>query len=165
MRNDVRIRAAEFGDAAGMLAIYAPIVRESSASFELEPPSEVDFAQRIVRTTADNPWLVAERDGQVIGYAYGSEFRARPAYEASRETTVYVHSDHQRQGLAQHLMTALLDELRIRGTHTAIGVITLPNEESVRLHEALGYRHVGTFREVGRKFQAWHDVGFWQLHL
>ena len=165
MIGDITIRGVEAGDAGAMLAIYAPMVLTSPVSFELEPPSLVGFAERVKDVSAGNTWLVAEKEGQVVGYAYETEFRARPAYEATRETTVYVHQDHQQHGLARLLMATLLDEVRESGAHTVIGVITLPNEASVRLHESLGYRHVGTFREVGRKFDAWHDVGFWQLHL
>lgn len=158
-----QIRAVTSTDAADMLAIYAPVVRTSPISFEHEPPSEESFTKRVVDISSQHPWLVAEVDGQIVGYAYGSLFRDRPAYRGTRETTVYVHDGYQRRGVARALMSALLDQLRQSGAHSVIAVITLPNAASVQLHQSLGFRHVGTFQEVGRKFDSWHDVGFYQL--
>ncbi len=157
------VRDADPSDAGAFLAIYAPVVRESAISFELEPPTEAEFAERIRRVTATDPWLVLERDGEIAGYAYATHFRGRPAYAATRETTVYVHPDHHRTGVARELMTALLDEIARRGAHLAIAVIALPNKPSVALHEALGFRHVGTIHDAGRKFDEWHDEGIWEL--
>jgi phosphinothricin acetyltransferase len=159
------IREARPDDAAGMLAIYGPIVLESAISFELVPPSEEEFASRIATVTERNPWLVLECDGAIAGYAYATDFRGRPAYAATRETTVYVHPDHKRAGVARELMEALLSAIADQGAHIAVGVIALPNEPSVALHEALGFRHVGTIHDAGRKFDRWHDEGFWELRL
>ena len=160
-----QIRDARPSDAAALLAIYAPVVRDSAVSFEYEPPTEAEFAGRIERVMALDPWLVLERDGAIAGYAYATDFRGRAAYAATRETTVYVHPDHRRGGVAQALMEALLDEITRRGARLAIAVITLPNEPSVALHEALGFRYVGTLHDVGRSFDTWHDEGFWELRL
>ncbi len=111
------------------------------------------------------PWLAAEQGGDFAGYAKSGTWRARDAYARTAEVTVYVEPACHRMGVGRALYTALLALLKARGFHTAIGGITLPNPGSVGLHEAMGFRHVGTFREVGRKFAAWHDVGFWQLML
>ncbi|MGI9595561.1 MAG: GNAT family N-acetyltransferase [Acidimicrobiales bacterium] len=165
MATDRVIRQARPGDASELLAIYAPIVRETAISYELAPPTEAEFAARIERITADGPWLVSDRGGTIEGYAYASEFRSRGAYATTKETTVYVHPDHHRAGVGRELMISLLDEITDRGARTAIAVIGLPNDGSIALHEALGFRYVGTLHEIARKFDAWHDEGFWELPL
>lgn len=148
-----------------MAAIYAPIVTETAISFELEPPSADEFATRLARVKGSDPWLVCERDSHVVGYAYATDFRSRPAYAATRETTVYVDPDHRGRGVGMALMTDLLEALSGAGAHVVVAGITLPNPASVTLHERLGYRHVGTFDQVGYKFGRWHDLGFWQRTL
>jgi len=159
------IRDATVEDIPGMLEIYRPIVIDTPISFEFEPPTVEEFTERFSRTTDTDPWLVAVHDGSVAGYAYATEWRARPAYEATRETTVYVHRDHQRRGIARLLMTELLTRVSAAGAHVVVACVTLPNDASVSLHEGLGFEHVGTYSEVGRKFDRWHDVGFWALRL
>ncbi len=155
------IRDAAAGDVEAMLAIYSPIVLTTAVSFELEPPSIDDFAGRVTRIQASDPWLVFEREREVVGYAYAAAFRARAAYSATRETTVYVHPNHQRCGVAHQLMAELMIRLSGQGAHQAIAGIVLPNEPSISLHQRLGFRHVGTFGEVGYKFGRWHDLSFW----
>lgn len=152
-------------DAADVLAIYAPVVRTSATSFEYEPPSVAEIAARIRTVSAQWPWLVLERDGMVAGYAYASAWRARSAYQWVVETTVYVHPDAHRRGVGRGLYRSLLACLRLLGHRLAIGGITLPNEASVGLHEALGFRPVAVHRACGHKLGAWHDVGFWELEL
>lgn len=148
-----------------MLAIYAPYVSDTAISFEMEPPTEREFSMRIERGLANAPWLVLEQHDEISGYAYATEFRARSAYDASRETTVYVRDSHQGAGVGRALMTELVAQLREGGTALAIAGITLPNDPSVRLHEHIGFEHVGTFHGVGHKFGEWYDVGFWELPL
>ena len=159
------IRAATHSDAAAMLAIYTPFVLDTPISFENDVPSEAEFAERIERGQVTNPWIVAERDNRIVGYAYASEFRARAAYAQTRETTVYVAPAAQGAGVGRALMTALLISLRDGGCRLAIAGITVPNTASVGLHERLGFRPVGVFHGVGRKFGKPHDVGFWELPL
>ncbi len=161
----VSTRTVRADDAGPLLAIYTPIVTDTAISFELEPPTEPEFADRIARISGSDPWLVAEVDGRVAGYAYATAFRARAAYGATRESTVYVDPGHQGRGVARALMTALLDRLEADGVHLVVAGIVLPNEPSVALHERLGFRPVGVFTDVGRKFGRWHDVGFWQRRL
>ena len=162
----IEIRPVRDEDIPGMLEIYRPIVESTSISFELEPPTVDEMAQRIAATQeTDNHWLVAKAGRDVAGYAYSSPYRGRAAYRHSRETTVYVAEERRNEGIASSLMSALLEQLSASGVHLAIAGITLPNPASVALHESLGYTHVGTFSEAGHKFGRWHDVGFWQRLL
>jgi L-amino acid N-acyltransferase YncA len=162
---DVRIRDALRADTEELLAIYRPFVIDTSVSFELEPPSVQEFGQRIATAQSKWAWLVAERDGELVGYAYGSSFRSRAAYQWSAETSAYVAAAHHGQGIGKALYARLLDLLAEKGYCTAYAGITLPNEASVRLHTSLGFRDVGVFRRAGRKFGRWHDVSWWQRVL
>ncbi|BAY34514.1 phosphinothricin N-acetyltransferase [Nostoc carneum NIES-2107] len=148
-----------------MLAIYAPIVRETTISFELEPPSEVEFQQRIESYQQQMPWLVCEINGEIVGYAYASPYRTRAAYQWSVESSVYVGEKYRRQGIAKALYTALLKLLQLQGFYNVVAAIALPNPASVALHEAVGFVSVGVFQRVGFKFSKWLDIGFWQLSL
>lgn len=159
------IRLATDGDAEQMLEIYAPVVRDTVISFELVPPDAAEIRSRIRTILQLAPWLVCEDAGRAVGYAYASQFRARPAYRFTMETTVYVHADHRRRGVGRALYAALFECLRLQGFRGAIGGITLPNPASVALHEAIGMRRLGAFEKCGFKFGAWHDVGFWEMEL
>jgi phosphinothricin acetyltransferase len=152
-------------DAAACAAIYAPSVLDGVASFEEVAPDASEMAARIAKIGATHPWLVTERDGEVAGFAYGTQHRARRAYRWTAEVTVYVRPEHQRRGVGRELYSALLDLLRRQGFGLAVAGITLPNDPSVALHEALGFEPVGVYRRVGWKFGAWRDVGWWQLDL
>jgi phosphinothricin acetyltransferase len=160
-----RIRMATAADAAAALAIYAPVVRTSAITFEYDVPSVDEIATRVQTVTARFPWLVFARDGDVVGYAYATTWRARAAYQWAVETTVYVRDDGHRQGVGRSLYRSLLACLRLQGFRLAIGGITLPNAASVALHEAMGFRPAGVHRRCGYKLGAWHDVGFWDLAL
>lgn len=159
------IRVANEGDAAGILEIYAPLVESTAISFELSPPSEDEMRQRIRDIVLTHAWVVAEEEGMVAGYAYASRFRPREAYAWTTEVTVYVHPGRQRRGLGRALYGELLERLRRQNFFTAIAVIALPNELSVKLHEAAGFEPVGVIRKAGYKFGVWHDTGWWQLEL
>jgi L-amino acid N-acyltransferase YncA len=148
-----------------MLAIYAPLVRDTAISFELQPPTEAQMRERVGGVLERMPWLVCEEDGRVLGYACATPFRTRPAYQWTVEVTVYVHPAHSRRGIARALETALLAGLRLQGFRTALAVIALPNPASVALHEDLGFTPVGVFRAAGYKLGRWHDVGWWELAL
>lgn len=159
------IRLANESDAMQMLAIYAPIVQQTPISFEIEPPSETEFQQRIKSYQQSLPWLVCEIDGEVLGYAYASPYRTRAAYQWSVESSVYVSVDHRRKGVAKALYTSVLQLLRLQGFYNVFAAIALPNTASVAVHEAVGFTPVGVFPKVGYKFGVWHDVGWWQLSL
>lgn len=152
-------------DGAPCAAIYAPYVNGSVVSFEEEAPGAAEMARRITAVTAAYPWLVAEHDGQVAGYAYASRHRDRAAYRWAADVAVYIDARHQRAGVGRELYTQLLDELRDRGLRWACAGIALPNPASVGIHEAFGFEPVGVYREIGFKAGAWHDVGWWQLDL
>lgn len=134
-------------------------------SFEERAPTVDEFADRIARVSRKHPWLVAECDGDIAGFAYATSHRERPAYRWAAETSIYLHRDHQGQGVGKELYGALIDLLRRQGLHVALAGITLPNEGSVRLHESLGFEQIGVYRRIGFKAGAWRDVGWWQLLL
>jgi len=152
-------------DAAACAAIYAPFVSDSPVSTEEEPPDAAAMAERITSYSETYPWLVAEHDGSIAGYAYGSQHRLRPAYRWAADVTVYVAAGHRRRGIGRSLYGALLPLLREQGYHNACAGITLPNEASVALHESFGFRLVGVYREIAWKAGAWRDVGWWQRRL
>ncbi|HEY0512742.1 MAG TPA: arsinothricin resistance N-acetyltransferase ArsN1 family B [Thermoanaerobaculia bacterium] len=159
------IRLASERDAAAIQRIYAPFVLQTAVSFETAAPGVDEMRSRVVATLARLPWLVCERQDEVIGYAYASPHRARAAYGWSVDVTVYVHEDHRRNGVGRALYASLLQVLRLQGFYNAYAGVTLPNPGSVGLHEAMGFRPVGIYRDVGHKLGQWHDVGWWQLAL
>jgi L-amino acid N-acyltransferase YncA len=162
----VRIRRATAEDAAAVASIYAPYVRASVVSFELEAPDAAEMENRIAALENLFPWLVAcDEEGGLLGYAYGCAFRTRPAYRFTVETTVYVADGSHRRGIGGLLYRALLPTLEAQGFTQAIGAITIPNEASIRLHEALGFVHAGTYEKVGFKLGEWRSVGLWQRAL
>ncbi|HEX5592985.1 MAG TPA: GNAT family N-acetyltransferase [Solirubrobacterales bacterium] len=164
--SDLSIRDADPNrDAAACAAIYAPHVEDSPVSFEERAPDAAEMAARIERYGASHAWLVAEREGEVVGYAYATTFNERPAYRWSAFVSVYIAEDARREGVGRALYQALFDRLRERGLRMACAGITLPNEASVGLHEGFGFEPVGVNREIGWKQGAWHDVGWYQLEL
>jgi L-amino acid N-acyltransferase YncA len=152
-------------DGAACAAIYAPYVLDSVASFEERAPDAAEMAERIGRVTARYPWLVAEHDGTQRGYAHATEHRSRAAYRWAAEVAVYVAADHHRRGLGRALYDALFELLGRQGLQVALAGITLPNDASVGLHEACGFKPIGVFHRIGWKAGAWWDVGWWELEL
>jgi L-amino acid N-acyltransferase YncA len=160
------IRLATAGDARAVADIYAPNVAGSIISFESEPPGEKEMRRRIEGTLEGGyPWLVCERRGRVLGYAYAGAHGSRAAYRWSVDVSVYVHGEAHRKGVGRALYTSLFAALRAQGFYNAYAGVTLPNPGSVGLHEAMGFRPVGVYTEVGYKMGAWHDVGWWHLAL
>jgi len=152
-------------DAEACAAIYAPHVEGSPVSFEEQAPDGGEIAARIERYGTSHAWLVAEREGRVVGYAYATAFNERPAYRWSASVSVYVAAEARGTGVGRALYEALFDRLRERGFRMACAGITLPNEASAGLHESLGFEQVGVNREIGWKQGAWRDVGWYQLEL
>ena len=152
-------------DADQIAAIYEPLVLETAVSFELEPPGAAEMARRIQAVTASHPWLVSEESGVVLGYAYATAFRGRPAYRWSIETTVYVHQDHRGRQVGRQVYQGLLDLSTIWGFANAFAGIALPNPGSEALHALLGFTPVGVFPRAGHKMGEWHDVGWWHRPL
>jgi phosphinothricin acetyltransferase len=159
------IRAATSIDAAAIAGIYNYYLREMVITFEETPVSDDEVARRIEDVVARYPWLVAEQDGAVVGWAYATEWKTRSAYRLSVETAVYVAPTHHGRGIGTALYAPLIVELKARRLHSAVGGIALPNPASIALHEQLGFKTIGHFVEVGRKFARWVDVGYWQLIL
>ena len=159
------IRIATEDDAARILAIYAPIVTGTAISFELDSPSLEEMRRRIGETLPDWPWLVCERDGDLLGYAYADRHRTRAAYQWAADVSVYVAETARRAGIGRALYRPLLRILDLQGYFLACAGIALPNPASVALHESVGFEPVGIYRSVGWKLGAWHDVGWWQLSI
>ena len=159
------IRAARTNDATAIAEIYNHYVRHTVVTFEEVPVAVKEMAQRILDVSERLPWLVWEDAGAVVGWAYATAWKPRSAYRFSVETTVYVAASHQRRGVGDALYRNLIEDLRARKLHSAVGGIALPNEGSVALHEKLGFKKVAHFAEVGRKLDRWIDVGYWQLIL
>lgn len=152
-------------DAAACAAIYAPSVERTPTSFEEQAPGVAELAARIERVAATHPWLVAEQDGAVVGYAYACPHAERPAYRWAADVSIYVADGHQGEGIGRALYEELFARLRRQGLRTAVAGITLPNRASIALHESLGFVRVGVLEGIGWKQGAWRDVGWWQLQL
>lgn len=160
------IRPATPSDADAIARIYNHYVLDTIVTFEEQPVSVQEMAERISEVAAAAlPWLVAEEAGQVIGYAYASKWKGRCAYRYSVESTVYLEPNAAGKGHGTRLYEQLFALLRARGVHVVIGGIALPNAASIALHEKLGMRQAGLFSEVGFKFEKWIDVGYWQITL
>lgn len=161
----IEIRLARPEDAPAIQLIYAPIVAGTAISFEEVPPTIEEMRQRIATTLQKYPYLVAMRDGRLVGYAYASQHRERAAYRWAVDVTVYIAEGERRAGVGRSLYAELLPILAKQGFNAAYAGIALPNAGSVGLHERLGFRHIGTFPQVGFKLGQWHDVGYWRREL
>jgi len=156
------IRSVCSGDAGAIAAIYNHYVAHTIITFEEEPVDDGTMAQRIADVTESYPWLVDEEGGRIRGYAYATRWRPRASYRFSTESTVYLAPGEVGRGIGTELYRTLLDRLAATGLHCVLGGIALPNAASVALHEKLGFEKVGHLRAVGRKFDQWIDVGYWQ---
>jgi len=160
------IRTVTAGDADAIARIYNHYVANTIITFEEQAVSAGEMAARIAEIAAASlPWLVAEQDGRIVGYAYASKWKGRCAYRFSTECTVYLDPDCVGMGYGTQLYERLFAALRECGMHAVIGGVALPNPASVALHEKLGMRKVAHFSEVGYKFDRWIDVGYWQATL
>ncbi|MFK7925519.1 MAG: N-acetyltransferase family protein [Bacteroidia bacterium] len=159
----ISFRLAQQKDAASILAIYAPFVRETHVSFEYEIPSEAEIWGRVQKTLEHYPWIVALANDQVIGYAYAGSFRYRTAYSWSTESSIYLSPQARGKGLGRVLYQRLLDLLKLQGFQTVYAGISLPNPISQHLHQSMGFRHLQVFPRIGFKEGQWHDVDFWEL--
>ena len=162
---DIILRPASSSDCQQIAAIYGVYVETTPITFETEAPSADEMARRMQALRPRYPYLVAEKDGDIMGYAYAGAFRTRAAYQWSAETTVYLAPSAHRQGLGRRLYRHLLGILKLQGFHGAFAGITLPNDASVGLHESLGFHQVGQYPRAGYKLGQWYDVGTWYLEL
>ncbi len=169
----VTIRRATLGDAARLVEIYAYYVQETAVSFEYDVPSEGEFRSRMRRTLERYPYLVAERDGAVVGFGYAGPFVGRPAYDWSAEMTIYLDHGCRGGGVGTVLYDSLEDCLRSMGVLNANACIGVPREEgdpyltnaSPAFHARRGYRMVGTFSNSGYKFGRWYDMCWMEKDL
>lgn len=160
-----KVNDKDLREAQQLLDIYSEYVLNSSATFELEPPSVEEMQSRVREVIKTHPWIVIEQGDLILGYAYASVFRTRQAYAWSTESTVYVRKDHHGRGLGVLLYTNLFKLLKAQGFYAVIGGITIPNDSSVALHERMGFQQVAQLKDIGYKMQRWWDVGYWQLQL
>ena len=161
------IRNVTLNDSSALSELYNYFIRTSGATFDEIEITQEEMGKRIKNIHFDKhfPYLVYEEEGDVIGYAYASSFRERNAYRFTVESTVYVNPKYFGKGVGKALYVELLSQIKSQGFHLVVGVITLPNEASVRLHEQMGFQKAGQLKEVGYKFEQWRDVGFWELLL
>ena len=146
----ISIRLATPADAQGILAIYAPYIQNTSFTFEIEVPSVGEFSERIRTYLINWPWIICEIDGIIAGYAYATRHRERTAYQWCVESSIYIHDDFQRVGIARALYTVLLEILKIQGFRNVYAVINLPNDKSVNFHESLSFIYFATYEKVGK---------------
>lgn len=166
------VRAAVPEDAEVLLEIYRPYVEETAITFEVEVPTPEEFRERIRRVLRRYPYLVAERDGEIVGYAYAGAFKERAAYDWAVETTVYVREDRKRMGIGKELYAALERALTLQKILNVNACIAYPETEdayltrdSVRFHECMGYKTVGEFHQCGYKFQRWYNMVWMEKFL
>ncbi len=165
MGSDVTIRPAEQDDLGDIATIYDHEVATGISTFDLEPPPLAYWQEKLASTHKGDHLLVAVDTDDVVGYAYSCSYRPRPAYGLTRETSIYLDSSVRGKGIGRVLYPALLDRLAASGVHTALAIVALPNPGSVKLHQAVGFEHIGTMREVGYKFERWIDVAWFQRLL
>ena len=162
----VTVRPAVEDDLRDIATIYNHEVANSIATFDLEAPTLAYWHEKLEGNHEGDHLLVAvDSDGDVVGYAYSWSYRPRPAYELTRETSIYLDPSVRGKGIGRVLYPALLDAMAKAGVHTAVALVALPNPGSVALHKAVGFEHVGTMREVGYKFDQWIDVEWYQKLL
>ncbi|PCI37398.1 MAG: hypothetical protein COB50_03770 [Thiotrichales bacterium] len=161
----IRLLELSGSDIQQCLAIYSHSVKHTYASFEISPPSIEEFTARVKKVTGTYPWLVCAIGGQIVGYAYASNFNSRSAYKWSTELSVYNDPTIHGQGIGKALYSALLMIVKSQGFYRAIAGISLPNPASIKLHESFGFSQVGVYRNVGFKQKEWRDVGTYQLEL
>lgn len=161
----VHIRVATTTDAEGIREVYAPYVLSTPTSFDIDVPTVEEFRNSIESRLHRYPWLVAEEERRIVGYAYASEHHSRRAYRWSVEVSVYLAESHQRRGLGTELYNRLFPILKKQGFRMAHAGVTLPNAGSVRLHESFGFKQIALYPNVGYKCGGWRDVGWWALDL
>ena len=159
------IRPVELIDAAACCELYNHYVEHSISTFEEEQVSVDALKGRIETVTEAYPWLVYEEDGVIAGYVYAGPWKIRHAYRFSAESTVYLAPDNHGKGIGTALYERLIADLEAGAVHAVMAGIALPNDASIALHEKVGFEKVAHFKAVGRKFDRWIDVGYWELVL
>lgn len=160
------IRSVKLSDAQEIADIYNYYIKDTIITFEEQKVTAVDITKRIEKVLEKGyPYIVYEENNYIIGYAYVNNWRERSAYDITLETSIYLKNDEIGKGFGSSLLLALIKESEKINTHSLIGVISLPNKESQKLHKKFGFHRVGFFKESGKKFNKLIDVEFWQLIL
>lgn len=159
----MNIRQVKLEDAAQVAEIYNYYIQNTHHTFETEPLSADEMEKRIAETMEHYPFLVAEENGEILGYAYATRFRMREAYEFSVESSIYVKNDAKQRKIGTQLYVQLFDELAETNVHAIVAGIALPNDASISFHERLGFEKVAHFKEIGYKLGRWIDVGYWEM--
>lgn len=159
------IRQIISSDIPEILPIYNYHVKNTLVTFDITPLSIEQFIKKVERISNDFPFLVYIENNEILGFSYASKWRQKPAYNHTVESTVYIKNSTQRKNIGTKLYVELLKQLTAKGFKIVIGGISLPNEPSIQFHEKFGYEKVGHFSKVGKKFDKWVDVAFWQLNL
>ena len=159
------IRPCNINDAQQIADIYNYYIEHTTITFDEHSLPVKEISRRISTTMNRYPWLVYEKEAQISGYAYASGFREKSAYRYSVESTIYVKHGEENQGIGTLLYQRLINDLKQQSMHCMVGVISLPNPASIRLHEKLGFEKVAHMKQTGRKFNQWIDVDYWELLL
>ncbi len=159
------IRFIEKKDIEAVYNIYKYYILNTSITFEITVPTLEDFVQRVNNIAKTHPYIVYEVNNNIVGYAYASRYGVREAFDWSVESTVYVDNNYKRNGMGSRLYTILLKLLEIQGFHTAYALITSSNKKSTIFHEQLGFEHIATMKNIGYKFNEWHDINYYSYNL
>ena len=159
------IRRAKAEDGAALCAIYAPYITDTTITFEYEVPTDAAFSDRIRETAAQFPYLVCEKDGGIIGYAYAHRIRERAAYDWDAELSIYLAQGTHGHGVGTTVLACLIDLLELQGLRHLYSCVTLPNEKSIRMQRKLGFEDAGVWHDSGWKFDGWHDVAWLEKHI
>ncbi len=165
MNNTFVIRLINESDTLDVLEIYKYYVEHSIISFEYEAPSQEEYLQRMRVNTEKYPWLVCLLNNKIIGFAYGSTYRYRTAYQWSPESTIYISPDFHTKGIGRILYKTLFEILKLQGYYNVFAGVALPNQKSIGFHKAMGFEEIGIFKKVGYKHGNWHDTHWFQLSL
>ena len=161
----MHLRPFTVNDSQGILNIYSKYVEQTAISFEYETPDIAEFESRLRLISNTYPFLVAEGNNKILGYAYANRFRGRKAYDFIVESSVYVSKDAKQKGIGTALYSLLFNELKEKTIKEVVGVVTLPNNASCKFHERLGFKDAGTIKRAGFKFEKWWDIRFYQKSI
>ena len=161
----MNLRLATPADAAQVLAIYEPFIRDTSLTFETQVPTVEAFAARMNDYLQTWPWLVCEDKGKIAGYAYASRYRERAGYQWCAECSIYMHPDYRQRGLGRKIYEKLFAILTLQGFRNLYAVINTPNNTSVAFHEQCGFQFFAMYENVGWKLGQWKNVGWWRKVL
>lgn len=160
--SNIKLRFAKLEDTKRLLEIYSYYVEETNITFEYDVPAEEEFADRIKLISEKYPYIVAEKDDKIIGYAYANTFKGRAAYDWTVESSIYLDVNTRGQGIGEKLHDKLVEILQQQGIVTIEACITYPNDRSEQFHKKKGYEKVAHFNKVGYKFDKWHDVVWYE---